>query len=287
MKIWPLISLVAVPIFAQSAPSLLVTPVGSPGNSENAYPFLIFQTSSMRYQQVFTASSFSEAAPNGGMITRLWFVSDGNSQFGCCYDADIHSIQINLSTTSRAVDSLSPVFADNVGLNDTIVFPRNGLEFFGYVDLTQPFLYEPTKGNLLLDVRLFSGVSSITTWPPLDAQDALGDPISRAYASGVESTTATRGDSRGLLTAFSITPVPDPSILSIFAAAAAIAISVRLWRTNGKQTKTTTAEKERKEQYGSSIEATCHRRARYTRWHKFNRRDAHPEGEEEWTGWRN
>ena len=97
------------------------------------------------------------------------------------------NIRINLSTTSQVPDGLSNTFAENVGADDTVVFngalplssavtgPDGGPKAFDIViTLQTPFWYDPTAGNLLLDVRNFEAAATTS----VDAEMTEGDPIS-------------------------------------------------------------------------------------------------------------
>jgi len=194
------------------------------GNDNNGFPFNI-GNSSMRYQQVYGATDFvlgGVATPQN--ITQIAFRPDASA--GGAFSSTLLSIQIDLSTTSKAPDGLSTTFADNVGANDTVVFPRGPLAlsssnsgpaagpkaFDIVVNLSTPFLYDPTKGNLLLDVRNFSGGTATF----LDAQITQGDSISRVLSdwpgSTVSSSTGT-ADTIGLVTQFTFgaaSVVPEP-----------------------------------------------------------------------------
>lgn len=152
-------------------------------------PFLISQQ--IRYQQVYAASEF----PGPICITQIAFRPDAAVVSG--FTSSIEDIQINLSTTSKAPDGLSGTFADNVGVDDTVVFegsltlsssntgPDEGPKDFDInISLTTPFSYNPGPGNnLLLDVRKFSEETPTVT-NVLDAHSQLGDSISRVLATG-------------------------------------------------------------------------------------------------------
>jgi hypothetical protein len=60
-----------------------------------------------------------------------------------------------LSTTSTPVDGLDPTLADNIGPNNTVVFagslPSVSGEVLRFL-LSTPFTYDPTQGNLLINV---------------------------------------------------------------------------------------------------------------------------------------
>jgi len=197
------------------------------GNSNNGFPFNIaaFGLSSQRYQQVYGSSEFSGLF----LITDIEFRPDATS--GAAFSSTLSNIQIDLSTTTAAVDGLSATFAANVGSNDTIVYsgpltlsssdtgPPGGPKAFDIVIVLQtPFLYDPALGNLLLDVRNFGGGSTTQ----FDAQITTGDSVSRVFttSSGVSGLTGTP-DTSGLITSFSGSVVPEPGTLALVGLAAA------------------------------------------------------------------
>lgn len=178
------------------------------GNGGNIFPFGLGL--SYRYQQVYAASEFDPSAPV--LITEIRFRPDFLT--GDSFSVVLPDVQVNLSTTNRALDALSPTFADNVGADDTIVSDgalalsssatgAGPFEFDIVIPLATPFLYDPLAGNLLLDVRNFGGGPHTTAF---DSHNAAGDPISRAtttHISGdVDSPIATSNDTLGLVTKF-------------------------------------------------------------------------------------
>ena len=153
---------------------------------------------------------------------------------GHAFSVTISSIRIDLSTTLAVPDSLSSTFASNVGLDDKIVFsgplslsssfigPAGGPKAFDIIiNLTTPFFYNPSLGNLLLDVRDFSGEPSGLAGE-FDSQFTPGDPVSRAFGD-IASLTASTVDTEGLVTRFTITPEPG----TIGLLATAIVLMVR------------------------------------------------------------
>ena len=197
------------------------------GNSHDFFPFMIKAVglTSARYQQVYGASQFSAISSNGALITQIFFRLDCVRKFGV---ARATNVQINLSTTLKAPDNLSPVFAENIGADDTVVsgpgeVPLPGPFEFGCpipfdngIVLSTPFFYSPSRGNLLLDVRNFSAGSYFPPPedPPLkmDAANIPGDSVSRVYAESVTATNATRVDTTGLVTRFEFQPIPQLTI---------------------------------------------------------------------------
>ena len=75
-------------------------------------------------------------------------------------------VEIRLSTTSKTTDDLSSFFAENIGDDETLVYsgelifstdgsgPVGGPKDFDYiVEFDEPFIYDPTAGNLLYEFR--------------------------------------------------------------------------------------------------------------------------------------
>ena len=204
-----LVSLTVVVTVSAAATAPLVVPnslATIEGNSNNGFPFNIANIflSSMRYQQVFAASEFGTQPLT---ITQITFRPDGGA-FGTAFSSTLSNVQINLSKTSAAPDGLSSTFADNVGGDDTVVFPSGPLalsslntgsgprDFDIVINLTTPFVYDPSEGNLLFGVRNFSG--GFTT--QFDSHSA-SDPVSRVFIGDVGSPTGNL-DTHGLVAKF-------------------------------------------------------------------------------------
>ncbi len=141
-----------------------------------------------RIQEVYGSQHF----PTQGMIiTELRFRPD--SYYGQAFTATVSNIQFNLSTARVNPDGMSPTFASNVGLDDTVVFHGAlsiSSQFTGAagepkafdiaVRLTTPFIYDPAAGNLLLDIRNYTGATGAS----LLAGEYLGeDAASRLFGS--------------------------------------------------------------------------------------------------------
>jgi hypothetical protein len=94
------------------------------------------------------------------------------------------------------------------------------------IPLTRPFIYDPARGNLLLDVENFGG----GTTTQFGAENVLGDSVSRVVADNdVHSPTAFTVDTLGLVTEF-LTPVPEPSSLAVLGTVIAGFGLFRRWR---------------------------------------------------------
>jgi hypothetical protein len=183
------------------APNALRTVQGDTGNL-----FPILSPSALRYQQVIDHGQFSGFAAGGEYITQIAFRVHSP---GIPFTASGDSIQVNLSTTSKTPDNLSATFADNVGGDEKVVFPAAAVSFSTSVagspdgpqafDLvltfTTPFLYDPAKGNLLVDITNASGTShSPANDQEIDAVSTGGDSTSRVYNLG-DATAPTAGKS--------------------------------------------------------------------------------------------
>jgi len=206
-----------------AATNRIIVPPTSLGTAQSILPFAYDSMGStgMRYQQVYGAQAFS-AVPDGGWITAIAFSFADSGQLGGTIDA-----QIDLSTTTRPVDGLSTVFADNVGADNRVVTGPGTLSFFRNetqlsslsvrLDLNEPFYYDPANGNLLMDVRLsrgYMGPLGIYS-TALDASTLFGDQSSIVYADPLNSLTGIRS-SVALVTGFTITAVPEPGATALF-----------------------------------------------------------------------
>jgi hypothetical protein len=194
--------------------------VGGPTDTASFLPFLIKQItvspfSSMRYQQVYDASVFTNVDPNLIYITTLTFFLD---DFGKgAFPWTVTNMQINLSTTPRLADNLSTNFAENVGADDMIVFgpsrhdfPLSSLHERLPILLDRPFRYNPALGDLLLDVRVFNGSGLIDmNNPELNAYNSPMDESSRVWATNVADAVASGSDTTGLDTVIQFSAIPS------------------------------------------------------------------------------
>ena len=173
------------------------------GDTGNLFP--LFSDQPIRYQQVFDADQFSQLKNGGGLINRIAFRGHGP---GVPFTATVAQLQVSLSTTSSTPDNLSSTFSDNVGPDNTQVFSgplQTAVTFTGdatnfqvVINFTTPFYYDPSKGNLLLDiVNSEGGVEVPPDQQELDGTLVTGDAISRAYNYG-DATAATVGQSGGV-----------------------------------------------------------------------------------------
>jgi hypothetical protein len=212
---------------------IVPNPLVETGGS-SVFPFGIFSGDSMRYQQVYAASSFESFGGPYITITALVFRPDANAN---PFSGTNDDLQVELSTTNKSPDALSKKFADNTGPDRKIVRlgayrlvtaaldiagPGEGKQF-DIVMSVLPFTYNRELGNLLLDVAAFSGGQT----HPLDGQSILGDAVSRVYSEDVNGAVGL-ADTYGLQTQFVATAmVPEPAVNAAWMMAAATCFARR------------------------------------------------------------
>jgi len=135
---------------------------------DQAFGSATLRDTNLRIQQVYNANMFPTRVTE---ITHIYWRPD--HFYGGPFSVTINHIQINLSTTGIMPDAMNGSYAANVGADDTMVFdgpitvsssflgPAAGPKEFDIgIPLTTPFFYNPEQGNLLLDIRNFSGSSA-------------------------------------------------------------------------------------------------------------------------------
>jgi hypothetical protein len=185
------------------------------GNEANAFPFGRTAASNepYRYQQVYNAVGFGEQT-EPIMIEALNFRPDQNN--GVNTPIVVQSIEVRLSTTQVAADGLdNAVFDNNIGPDATLVYsgslnwptPSSGSPHPFELPLlfTTPFVYDPSAGNLLLEVYNLSETFAFEY--VLDTQNTVGDEISRVVevvipGTGAHEIPPVGTGSRGLVTQF-------------------------------------------------------------------------------------
>ncbi len=192
-----------------------------------------FNSSSFRFQQVFDASQF--AIPEGKLarIDSISFRLDGNA--GASGVAAFGGGHFGLSTTLRNPDDLSTIFSENIG-SDYLTIYQGALSLGGEFrpgEVSQPwrrtvlgrdFYYDPSQGNLLLEVGGFG--RNIFTPRSMDATEVRGDSVSWIWATDGNSLSGT-AETRGLVARFDITIVPEPSVWAVLVGGIGVAVVFR------------------------------------------------------------
>ena len=182
--------------------------IGNSGGAPAGSPIL-------HMQQVYAGTEFSTLV-GPGYITAMAFRPDENQPGVTAENSDY---EVRLSTTSRGVDGLSSVFsanpgADNLLVHDGAILWRSSasadgtLKNFDYqVVFSKPFLYDPSKGNLLVDISLVGSSSGGTAY--LDYARSSDDGVSRISAPTLTGN-ATEAATIGAITQFTAVAVPEP-----------------------------------------------------------------------------
>ena len=181
-------------VFAAIEPPALVVPNRFAEQEDDGYSGPL--GTPMRLQNVYAASQFP---PDPIRITELRFRRDAGQQ---PVPESMVDLKVTLSTTGKSVDGLEANFDSNFGADTIVVLdgaiPISSLSessaTFGApnsfdirVPLATPFSYDPSKGNLLIEIRNRSGAG--ITW--IDAANDSDDGASRAFSFDAEATTAT------------------------------------------------------------------------------------------------
>ena len=199
------------PVFADD------TIIGSPADAGTGNCFPFGCAYSGEYQQVYTSSQF---ATGPVLITGLEFF---NTQYnGGATGMNSGNWAISLSTTSSDWSTISTTYANNIGpVDNTLVFNGDLSQPWSFgntltIALTNPFNYDPSQGNLLMDVNV-TGASDLNGVIYFDTNGFNGGSfdgnniMGRDYSGGTDGNV---NNGYGLVTDFTTTnPVPEPSTL--------------------------------------------------------------------------
>ncbi|HEX2476430.1 MAG TPA: PEP-CTERM sorting domain-containing protein [Lacipirellulaceae bacterium] len=202
------------------------------GNSDNAFPFS--QTSGpMRYQQIYASSAF----PHGGTIDKIMVRNDEGSS-GKMYQVDIN-LQIAFAYAATTVDTASPIFDNNIGDDFTIVFDGTTFQsrqagpattdFNFIVDVANTFTYDPSRGDLLMQVLARDTYHAFTQFD--SSQSPQQNVTTRIWGYSLENPIGRIGldlshpEPYGLITQFQF--VPEPSAIVQFGAMLLLMIARR------------------------------------------------------------
>jgi hypothetical protein len=178
-------------------------------NAANAFPFggPFFGNAGTDYQEAYASSDFSSPMLISGID---FFLANGFS--GGLYAG---TYTLTLSVISSDIGSLS---ATNLGSNigsDNTLFESVALSGAapGTLSFTgTPFLYDPSKGNLLLNISITGGSGG--TGVAFQDNGGTGTSVARYQNFGINN-----GDGWGLVTRFdsasAVPSVPEPGMLSL------------------------------------------------------------------------
>lgn len=173
------------------------------------------------YQQVLPASDFASLPAGYRKITQIAVRPDGD--LDSPLTISFTNVLTRMSTTTVSPGSLSMTFAENIGVDDTVVFngpltgetantgpPGGPKDFDEVVPLQTPFVYDPSAGNLLIDT-IYHGMSSPQSF------DGVSNPGPETHylTTGNPDSPTADGELGGFVWQFTF--VPEPSTLALLA----------------------------------------------------------------------
>ena len=191
----------AAAVFAADANTIVV---GAPAENSNLFPFGGGFNASNRYQQAYAASAFGSSTPL--LIRSVSFLGGQGVLFPSTYT-------FSLSTTTRGIDNLSTTdLVTNRGA-DNILFASRNLSGPAPATLTivgaSPFLYDPSAGNLLLDIVVNPGGVTLGNGATY---------LARSTAFGIMSRYHNFGSGFvgwGLVTQFELAPLTIDNVIVV------------------------------------------------------------------------
>ena len=217
---------IAVCVAGPAAAALVEYTVDAPANAEiydDPFTSRYLGATPARYQQVYSASLFSALPAGGAFLARVYFRMDRVNPVSSGQQHET-GVGINASTTSRSPSSLSPVFDDNLGLDNKVWVDPGDISFLGSTSQGAgkiqgwgplfgaggSFFYDPAKGNLLLDISNLGGKLKYNL-------DAAADPTMGAVLQARGSDNIIEGvvSPIGLVTTFAFLAIPEPGVMGL------------------------------------------------------------------------
>ena len=164
----------------------------------------------VRVQQFYQSANFVGFLPNGGYIKEISFRTDGKAGTGRA--AVLPFVEIHLGYAG-GFNQISREYAKNQGTGYSLVYSGSLSipamtrgQYDIKVVLQTPFLYNPNAGNLMLDyVNFGSGGDEV------GLVDRTDTSVETAFMAGSRLSSQANGlIDGGLITRFTIDPVPEP-----------------------------------------------------------------------------
>ena len=200
-------------------PSAHATLIVGNNDTGNCYPFACNDSGtavgqSIEYQQIYSSSAFSGAINIGSLS---YYNDAADSPGGATVLHGNYSIY--LSTTSVAVGSMDSTLANNIGADNMLFYSGdlggNALDFT--IDAIAPFFYDPSLGNLLIDIVVTDQENVANgSGNGYNETDDTGTVTQRSYA--LANDVSGTNESSALVTGFDAATVPEPGTLSLLAA---------------------------------------------------------------------
>ncbi len=173
---------------------------------------------SLRGQRLYSASFFTNMTPKAGVLVRMALRADRSVTTP--RTVVMRNCEVRLCTTRRgpgAASALSTRFDDNLGSDTTLVFsgdvswttqgdgPVGGPRAFDYIfPFQRPFLYDPAKGNLLIEWRIGDCGAAA---PGYDAVSYADGQTRFLFASSPFASVANYFSAQVLVVQFNVEPL--------------------------------------------------------------------------------
>jgi hypothetical protein len=210
------------------------------GDAQGPAPFSYYGSTGSHDQELYPSSQFSSFG-GAQTITGIQFRPYPGSATSAFTSGSftVSNVTISLSTTpstEAGAAMLSSTYADNVGADSTVVYtgpltltttatdaPGGATKIFDYsVTLQNGFSYNPSLGNLLLDVNIPSGAivsGAGFGFLTFDNVNDIGDGVASIISSGTPGAAGSYSTS-GAITQFTYASVPEPASISLIVFAA-------------------------------------------------------------------
>ena len=205
------LTILAALLMAVPASGQVTVGTASP-NTGNCFP-IGCSTSNNRWQEAYNANRFSGTMNIGSFTFFNTVYQPGTGQLAP------GTYNFSFATTTFNPNALSSNYGSN---------PSTALSFFASVVIasgtsaaaqytvtgTNSYLYDPTLGNLLMDVQFSQGGSNVATF--FDADYTGDDAVGRVYGQAPNGISDGNG---ALVTRFdpAVNPVPEPASLTLLA----------------------------------------------------------------------
>ncbi len=225
------------------------------GNGQGVAPFAnVGDTNGNRYQQVYSSSFFSSVGPRHRIDSVAFRPKQGALGSFIGNTLTLSDVIIQLSTTRRNADTdfpngLNADLATNPGADARVVyrgaltlttdrlFGDTDVEDFDFlINFQDSFVYDPSAGNLLLEVIIPAGALVGSNGRNFTQLDSFTDGFpsrdgtaSATDANLLDGLTVGSNSTTGAVTRFGTTVVPEPASAVVFGGGVGLA-AVAAWR---------------------------------------------------------
>lgn len=212
-----------------AADTFATTIVAGQDRTQDVYPFGLSTTIGWgppvyhdQYQQIYSSTLF----PTAGWITQIAFMDAGLSlTANVSWKFDF----FGLGVTARTPPSPGNDFAKgamDVSLSHVGAHITPTTDFDLLINLPTPFYYDPALGNLLLDLTIYNGqrLGRTAAASNFSVDNATAD-MGRIYRVNGSVVSA---PNEGLVTQFTVNPVPEPTMGALLLLGAALCVPRRV-----------------------------------------------------------